>query len=152
LSVKKDAEMAEIINAPKSRKFGLLAVPGAAVSLLPILACSLCWPAYAALLSSLGLGFLGSSTYLLPLIGAFLAVAVGGLALQIKSAGYGPFVLGLVSASTIVVGKFMINSNLTTYAGVVVLVIASVWSMVWRQLLNRANRFFRTMNLRSARP
>jgi hypothetical protein len=79
-------------------------------------------------------------------------VAVGGLALQIKSAGYGPVVLGLVSASTIVVGKFMINSNLTTYAGVVVLVIASVWSMVWRQSLNRANRFFRAMNLRSARP
>lgn len=122
--------MAEKINAQQSRKLGLLTVPGAAVSLLPILACSLCWPAYAALLSSLGLGFLGNSAYLLPLTGALLAVAVAGLGLQIKSAGYGPFAFGLVSGGAILVGKFMIDSNLATYAGVALLVIASVWSVV----------------------
>jgi hypothetical protein len=86
--------MPDAINARKPRKLGLLTIPGVAVSLLPILACSLCWPAYAALISSLGLGFLASSTYLLPLTGALLAVAVVGLGLQIKSKGYGPFVMG----------------------------------------------------------
>jgi hypothetical protein len=103
------------------------------VSLLPILACSLCWPAYAALISSLGLGFLATSTYLLPLPGALVAVAVGGLGLRTKSKGYGPFVLGLVSVATILPGKFMIGSNLLTYTGVAFLVIASAWSLVPRR-------------------
>ena len=125
--------MAEKINSQQSRKLGLLTLPGVAVSLLPMLACPLCWPAYAALLSSLGLGFLSSSTYLVPLTGALLAVAVAGLGLQIKSAGYGPFAFGLVSAGAILVGKFVINSNLTTYAVVALLMIASVWSLVPRR-------------------
>jgi len=68
-----------------------------------------------------------------PLTGALLAVAVAGLGLQIKSAGYGPFAFGLVSAGAILVGKFVINSNLTTYAGVALLMIASVWSLVPRR-------------------
>ena len=125
--------MPEKIKAQQSKKLGLLTIPGAAVSLLPILACSLCWPAYATLLSSLGLGFLGNSAYLLPLTGALLAVAVAGLCLQIKSAGYVPFAFGLVSGGAILVGKFMIDSNLATYAGVALLVIASVWSLVPRR-------------------
>jgi len=79
----------------------------------------------AALVSSLGLGFLGSSTYLLPLTGALLAVAVIGLGLQIKSKGYGPFVIGLVSVVTILPGKFSIGSNLMAYSGVALLMIAS---------------------------
>jgi hypothetical protein len=39
-------------------KQGLLATPGIGVPLLPKLMCPLCWPAYAGLLSTLGLGFL----------------------------------------------------------------------------------------------
>jgi mercuric ion transport protein len=125
--------MADAINAREPRKLGLWTIPGVAVSLLPILACSLCWPAYAALISSLGLGFLASSTYLLPLTGVLLAVAVVGLGLQIKSKGYGPFVMGLVSVATILPGKFLIGSNLMTYTGVALLVIASAWSMAPRR-------------------
>ncbi len=125
--------MADAINAREPRKLGLLTIPGVAVSLLPILACSLCWPAYAALISSLGLGFLASSTYLLPLTGALLAVAVVGLGLQIRSKGYGPLVMGLVSVATILPGKFLIGSNLMTYGGVALLVIASAWSLVPRR-------------------
>jgi hypothetical protein len=34
-----------------------LALPGVGASLFPKLACPLCWPAYAGLLSSVGLGF-----------------------------------------------------------------------------------------------
>jgi hypothetical protein len=119
--------MPEEIKAQQSKKLGLLTIPGAAVSLLLIRACSLCWPAYAALLSSVGLGFLGNSAYLLPLTGALLAVAVAGLGLQIKTTGYGPFAFGLVSGGAILVGKFVIDSNLTIYAGVALLMIASVW-------------------------
>jgi hypothetical protein len=38
-----------------------------------------------------------------------------------------------VSGGAILVGKFMIDSNLATYAGVALLVIASVWSVVPRR-------------------
>jgi len=125
--------MADTLNAQEPRKLGLLTIPGVAVSLLPSLACALCWPAYATLLSSLGLGFLASTAYLLPLTGVILAVAVAGLGLQIKSKGYGPFVVGLLSFATILPGKFMIGSNLMTYTGVALLVIASAWSLAPRR-------------------
>ena len=54
----------------------LIAIPGVGVSLLPKLACPLCWPAYAGLLSSLGVGFLISTKYLLPLTVGFLSLAL----------------------------------------------------------------------------
>ncbi len=131
--------MAETINAREPRKLGLLTIPGVVVSLLPILACSLCWPAYAALISSLGLGFLASSTYLLPLTGVLLSVAVVGLGLQIKTAGYRPFVLGLVSVATILPGKFLMGSNVMIYGGVALLVAASVWNLAPRRSADSAS-------------
>lgn len=122
--------MTEKINAQDPRKLGLMTIPGVLVSLLPSLACSLCWPAYGALVSSLGLGFLASSSYLLPLTGVLLAVALVGLGLQAKKKGYGPLALGLVSAGTILPGKFLLASASMTYAGVALLLIASAWSVL----------------------
>lgn len=110
-------------------KQSLLTVPSVGVSLLPKLACPFCWPAYAGLLSSVGLGFLISTKYLLPFTAAFLAIAVGALAFRAKSRrGYGPFVLGVLAASSVLLGKFYWESNPTMYASVALLVIASVWN------------------------
>src|SRR5437660_161897 len=72
LRIELEATTVNRFNVRQTSKLGLLAIPGAVVAALPILACALCWPAYAALISSLGLGFLGSSTYLLPLTGVLL--------------------------------------------------------------------------------
>ena len=119
-----------MMNVRDQRKLGLLTIPGVLVSLLPALACPLGWPVYAALLSSLGLGFLTSSAYLLPLTGALLAIAVVGLALQARTAGYVPLVLGLASFAVILPGKFILASNLMAYAGVALMVIASIWTLV----------------------
>ena len=110
-------------------KHNLLTIPGIGVSLLPKLACPLCWPAYAGLLSSLGLGFLISTKYLLPLTGAFLVLAVGALGFSAKHRhGYGPLLLGIVSAVSLLIGKFAWESKPTIYAAVGLLVIASVWN------------------------
>jgi len=57
-------------------KQGMLALPSIGVSILPKLACPACWPAYAGLLTSIGLGFLISVVYLLPLTAAFLGCDV----------------------------------------------------------------------------
>jgi mercuric ion transport protein len=110
-------------------KQSLTTIPGVGLSLLPKLACPFCWPAYAGLLSSVGLGFLISARYLLPVTAAFLVVAVGALAFRAdRRRGYGPFLLGLFAAVGVLVGKFWWESNPVVYAAVLVLVVASVWN------------------------
>ena len=113
-----------------SWKQSSVALAGAGVSLLPKLACPLCWPAYAGLLSSVGLGFLISTKYLLPLTAVFLILAVGALALRAKERqGYGPFVLGLFAAAGVLVAKFEWESIPTLYGAVALLVVVSVWNL-----------------------
>src|SRR5437899_8557502 len=88
-------------------KESALAVPGVGVSMLPKVICPFCSPAYAAVVSSLGLGFLLSTTYLLPLTVVFLAVAVGALAFRASSRrSLRPFWTGVLAASGVVAGKF----------------------------------------------
>lgn len=104
-------------------------MPGVGVAMLPKLACPLCWPAYAGLLSSLGLGFLISTAYLLPLTIGFLILALAALAFRAtKRRGYGPFLLGLIAGVCVLVGKFLWESNPMTYGAVGVLVGASLWN------------------------
>ena len=110
-------------------KQSLMTIPGVGASLLPKLACPFCWPAYAGLLSSVGLGFLMSTKYLFPITAAFLVVAVGTLAFRAHGRhGYGPFLLGLFAAAGVLVGKFWWESNPAMYAAVGLLVIASTWN------------------------
>jgi len=107
----------------------LAAAPGIGVSLLPKLICPLCWPAYASLLSSLGLGFLISTAYLMPLTVALLALATSSLAFGAsRRRGLPPFRLGLVGALAVITGKFYSDSLLLAYAGVGGLVISSIWN------------------------
>lgn len=113
----------------KTWKQSLATIPGVGLSLLPKLACPFCWPAYAGLLSSVGLGFLISARYLLPVTAVFLVLAVGALAFRAdRRRGYGPFLLGLFAAVGVLVGKFWWDSNPVMYAAVLVLVVASVWN------------------------
>jgi hypothetical protein len=110
-------------------KQSLFAVPGVSVSLLPKLACPLCWPAYAGILSTLGLGFLISTVYLIPLTVVVLSLAVGSLAFRASQRrGLGPFSLGLGAASLLLASKFYFESPFGTYAGVGVLALASFWN------------------------
>lgn len=107
----------------------LVAMPGIGVSLLPKLACPLCWPAYAGLLSSVGLGFLISARYLLPLTAAFLLLALAALAFRARRRrGYGPFVIGLLAGTGVMLGKFQWESNLLVYGAIGLLIVASGWN------------------------
>ena len=107
----------------------MLTLPGIGFALLPKLACPMCWPVYASVLTSLGLGFLISRAYLLPLTIGFLLIAVGTLGHRAKQRrGHGPFLLGFVASTAVIVGKFHFESNPIMYGGVTVLVIASIWN------------------------
>lgn len=128
----------EATNAPQTGgrsgvvsgwRSSLGAVPGIAFAFLPKLLCPACFPAYAGLLSALGLGFLLKQTYLLPLTVVFLAIAVGALAYRAGARrGYGPFVVGLIASAVVMIGKFALNSDATMYAGIALLVGGSVWN------------------------
>lgn len=107
----------------------LAVLPAAALAMLPKLTCPACWPAYAALLSSLGLGFLTKTTYLFPLTLAFLVAAVGALGFRARSRhGFGPFAAGLAAACIITAGKFHFESDAAMYAGIALLIAASAWN------------------------
>ncbi|MBC8338205.1 MAG: MerC domain-containing protein [Alphaproteobacteria bacterium] len=104
-------------------------LPSVGAALLPKLTCPACWPAYAGLLSSLGVSFVDYTPYLMPLTGFFLVISVFALAFRARlRRGYGPFALGLASAMTVMVGKFGYDNDPVMYTGLAVLVAASVWN------------------------
>ena len=108
---------------------GLLAVPSVGVSMLPKLACPACWPAYSALMASVGLGFLVRVANLLPLTAACLGLALGGMVFRARERhGHGPFVLGLAAAGSVLLSTFVSNSKPTIYCAVGLLVVASLWN------------------------
>jgi hypothetical protein len=110
-------------------KQGLLALPSVGFSMLPKLACPACWPAYAGLLTSVGLGFLISAVYLLPLTVAFLVLALGAMVFRARERhGYRPFLLGMVATSGVLVGKFVWESSPAIYGSIGLLVMASLWN------------------------
>jgi len=113
----------------RTLKQGLVALPGVGVSLLPKLMCPACWPAYAAILSSVGLGFLISTTYLLPVTVLFLVIAAGAIGFRAsRRRGLWPFWMAIAAGAVILGGKFYLESNSITYAGIGFLIVASVWN------------------------
>jgi mercuric ion transport protein len=116
---------------------GFAALPLVGVALLPKLTCPLCWPAYTALLSSAGVGFMDYTPYLLPTIAVFLAITLAALAYGARARrGYGPLWLGILGAVSVVTGKFIRESELGLYLGVGLLVGASLWN-IWPHRLQR---------------
>jgi mercuric ion transport protein len=115
-----------------------LAMPGIGVALLPKLLCPMCWPLYAGIVSSAGLGFLVGTAYLLPITSAFLILTVAVLGFRARQRrGLGPFLIGLAGSAAVLNGKFYLESNSITYSGVGLLVAASVWN-AWPRPTNTA--------------
>lgn len=111
----------------------LAMLPGIGTALMPKLTCPLCWPAYAGLLSSLGLGFINYTPYLLPLTMFFLILAVAPLTYRAKRCRDSrPFILGVLAAVIVIVGKFVFVSDVVMYGGIVLLIGAFLWNS-WRQ-------------------
>jgi mercuric ion transport protein len=114
-----------------SNRYGLnfAMVPGIGVALLPKLACPACWPAYAGLLSSMGIGFIDYTPYLMPFTSAFILIALIALAYRAPNRrGYGPLALGALASGFILFGKFYFDSDRAMFIGVAILVLASLWN------------------------
>ena len=118
---------------PRSVRTGwrgmLAAVPAVGIALLPNVTCPACWPAYAGLLSALGVPVLIGSAVMMPLTVVFMAMAVGSMAYRAKNRrGYGPFLIGLVAAATLIIGKFVFAIESLTYGGLFLLLVATLWN------------------------
>jgi len=121
----------------RSWKQNLLTMPGIGVALLPKLICPFCWPLYAGIVSSIGLGFLIGTTYLLPITTAFFVLTLAVLGFRAKQRrGYGPLLLGLVASVSVLLGKFYFESARASYGGIAVLLVAAVWN-AWPRRIGR---------------
>src|SRR5512146_615813 len=111
------------------KKSDIVAIaPAVGASLLPSLSCPACWPAYASLLSAVGLTFLSESKYLLWLNVAALLASLIVLWRRTRWAGYVPLAIAALAASAILLGKFWLNSNPANWTGTAAFLAAFVWS------------------------
>lgn len=107
----------------------LAVLPAVGAAMLPSITCPACWPGYAAVLSSFGIGFLPSNRYLLPLTATFLVVYLLMLAWDArKRHRFGPVTVGTAGSTVLLVGRFVLESNAVLYVGVAVLITASIWN------------------------
>ena len=96
--------------------------------LIPAWGCPVCLSAFAATMSSLGLGFMATEAVLTPLTALLLAVALVALAFGARrKERYGPLLLGCLSAAVLVASKFSAEQPWLGYVGLAALLAASVW-------------------------
>ena len=131
------------IGAPlktfRARSLGAM-FPMIGLAMLPKLTCPACWPAYAGLLSSLGVGFVNYTPYLLPVTASFLVISVSALAYRARRRqGYGPFLIGILATLTVLIGKFRYDNDGAMWMGLGILVLASVWN-AWPPTFRREQR------------
>ena len=107
----------------------LTVLPGIGAALLPNVTCPACWPAYAGLLSAVGLGFLMTGPYFFIVVSALLAASLFSLYHKAgERRGYGPLLLGLLAAGIILAGKASGSANSVLYMGAIALIAASLWN------------------------
>lgn len=118
--------------ASRTRRYRrvLSVFPTIGAVLIPGISCPACWPAYAALLSSIGVGFVNYTPYLFLLTLLCLAVALISLGFRARRRrSFGPFALGSAAALVIVISKFVLDWKAATFAGLILLVAASIWNL-----------------------
>lgn len=111
------------------RTAGFAIVPGTLISVLPVLSCPSCWPAYAGLMGSIGTPFLMEAAWLLPLTVGALILALWGLGFRAsRRRGLAPMALGVVASAAILLGKFVWELDALNYVGTALLIGASIWN------------------------
>ncbi|MDE2489765.1 MAG: hypothetical protein KGM24_02890 [Elusimicrobia bacterium] len=132
-AVPDEARIAAAVSR-RTRSFAsLTALPAAVAGLLPVGFCPACYPAWAGLLSALGLGAV-SERVLAPLTAALLVAAVGGLAYQARRRGrYGALAAGIVGGAAMYAGQFLLRAWPVKGLGIALLIGASLWNILPRR-------------------
>ena len=108
-------------------RFNFSILPTIMIILLP--KCPMCFAAFAAAFSSLGFGKITYVPWLLPAMVGLLVVGIAALWWRgRKGHGYAAFFLSLAGAVLLFLGKFTFSSDPLLYAGMVLIVLASLWN------------------------
>ena len=117
-----------------TRKAGALTPTGSIASILTVILCPVCKPAIAVFLSTIGLGFVVSEAVLRPLLLAFLALTVGGLAWSYFKVhrNFWPLVVGIMMSTGLYVGRYVyfgdLENQFLTYGSIAGLLVVSIWN------------------------
>jgi mercuric ion transport protein len=127
-------------NKGASAKAGILGGvalgPGIFTAILAKAACPLCYPAIAGLLSSVGLGFLFTGTYMLALTAALLGIVLFGLGYRAhERRGYAPLAIGAIAALVVMLDRLTLTSDPILYLGIAGLTAASIWNLIPKKVL-----------------
>ena len=110
----------------KRQRTTLMAISTVLLAVAP--KCPICFLAYFGIF---GVATASASVYrmwLPPIMGFWLALTIAMLAIQRRGQRrYGPALIGLVAALLVFTGKFIIDSQVMTFAGIVALLGAAVW-------------------------
>jgi hypothetical protein len=117
------------VPTARGRRSSFATLPGIALAFLPKVTCPACWAAYASVFTSPGLGFLLDVRWLFPTTAVFLLIAVAAPGFRARRRrDLGPFVVGLGASAIVLGGKFGFGIDSAMYAGLPLLVGASVWN------------------------
>lgn len=115
----------------KHRRTTLLTFTSVLVALAP--KCPVCFLAYFGIFGVTAASASAYRSWLPPITAISLSVTVGTLALAASRKGrFGPIALGLVGASGVFAGRFIVNSRTMLFGSLLVLVAAVAWKS-WRR-------------------
>lgn len=107
----------------------LSAIPSIFIALLPKLTCPMCWPAYTAVLSALGINFVNYTPYLPLVITTLLAISLSSIAYKAPTRhGYKPFWIGVVASVGVLLGQFALKSTSLFFTSSLLLITAAIWN------------------------
>ena len=113
----------------RRRREVLPALSGVGAWLLPAWGCPVCLSAFAATMSTLGLGFVATRAVLTPLTALLLGVALVAIGFRARRRrAFGPLGLAACAAGLLVVAKFLPDAPWIGYVGLAALLTASVWN------------------------
>lgn len=91
--------------------------------------CPMCWAAYMSMLGGIGLSNLPYMKWLFPVLVAFLGLHLYLVFRKAKTKGYGPFLISLFGALTILGARELFpNSQPVLLTGMALLVVGSLWN------------------------
>jgi len=115
---------------PRARLTSAFAGSGATTALLAKLACPVCYPAVAGLLSSVGLGAVAVQAYLDLAAAVFVPLTLLALGYRARSRrGFGPLAFGTAAVLIGLSGRIL-GYDLLFFVGVAGLIGAAVWNLV----------------------
>ncbi|MEO8204972.1 MAG: MerC family mercury resistance protein [Chthoniobacterales bacterium] len=100
--------------------------------------CPLCWSAYASLLSTFGIVSFPYYDWILPMMIGLLVIQLFALGIMARNRRrYGPFILSVVGAGIILIGKLGIENAMLVYMGVSLVAASSLWNILTRKFACR---------------